>query len=132
MSDTPTAAPAAVRDIENVEPVELNNLIARVEELKAEKQRFLSATCMDMGENFHIYYHFDKKLVMLHLLLIVPKETEIPSISHVYMAAFLVENEMNELFGARITDIVIDYHGRLLLTEESDPAPMAKSYIVQR
>jgi Ni,Fe-hydrogenase III component G len=37
----------------------------------------------------------------LFLPLTVPKDTLVPSISPVYFAAFLVENEIQDLFGIR-------------------------------
>jgi len=89
--------------------------------------RLVTATCLDQGENFEILYHFDKDLKMLNLRMVFPKEQEIPSITTTYLAAFLIENEMKELFNVNISGIAIDYGGKLLVTEETMGTPMLKS-----
>jgi len=43
----------------------------------------------------------------------VLRPTRIPAIDDAYPAAFLVENEMNELQGTRVSGMSIDYAGRL-------------------
>jgi hypothetical protein len=39
----------------------------------------------------------------------------------------LVENELQDLFGIQVADMVIDYGGRLLLTEDAPKAPLNKT-----
>jgi Ni,Fe-hydrogenase III component G len=57
----------------------------------------------------------------------VARGEEVPSISRVFFSALLIENEMKELFGLNVTDIVIDFGGHLLLTPEDLHHPMAKA-----
>jgi Ni,Fe-hydrogenase III component G len=59
----------------------------------------------------------------------VKKEDEIPSVSRVYFCALLVENEMKELFGLNVTNILVDFEGHLLLSEGAPDEPMRKSQI---
>lgn len=127
MSETSASTPAAVAEIENVEEVALGDLLRRVGELAAEKARLVTATCFDRGETFVVLYHFDRDQELLNLRLEVPRDAEVPSITGTYLCAFLVENEIKELFGLNITGIAIDYQGHMLLTEDSAPAPMAKT-----
>jgi NADH:ubiquinone oxidoreductase subunit C len=124
MSDAPGGA--ALPDIEACEEIELSALRAAVQRCRDQRLRFITITCMDMGETFALYYHFDEKLKMRHLLVHAPRAAEVASISDIYFAAFLVENEVRELFGVNITGMAIDYHGHLLLTEDNEPTPMAK------
>ena len=41
----------------------------------------------------------------------------------------LVENEMKELFGLNVTNIIVDYGGHLLLSDDDLVSPMAKQQI---
>jgi ech hydrogenase subunit D len=120
-------AGAAVSGIAHTETIAVAGLLAHTQAMADRNLRFITMTCLDAGEQFEIFYHFDDKTAMRHLRLPVGKEEEVPSISGIYLAAFLVENEIKELFGAKITGIAIDYHNRLFLTDDSEPAPMAKA-----
>jgi ech hydrogenase subunit D len=63
-------------------------------------------------EGFEINYSFDKAYEFVNLkLTIASAETEIPSVSGIYFAAFLYENEIHDLFGIKIKSIAVDYHG---------------------
>lgn len=62
---------------------------------------------------FEIYYSFDKEYQLINLKLNVSREQEIPSISRNFFAAFLYENEINEQFGTKITNIALDFKGTL-------------------
>ncbi len=113
--------------IENERAVAPGDLVAEVKKLFDGGYRLVTATCLDQGENFEIIYHFDKDLEMQNLRMVFPKEAEVPSITGVYLAAFLIENEMKEMFGAKIAGIAVDYGGKLLVTEETLQTPLLKS-----
>ncbi|MGQ9674285.1 MAG: NADH-quinone oxidoreductase subunit C [Chloroflexota bacterium] len=117
----------AIAAIPNVETVARGDLLGKVRELYEQKARFITATCLDLGDKLEVFYHFDKDLQMKHLRVLVGKDEEVPSISGVYFCAFLVENEMQEMFGLKIGGLVLDYKGRLLLTEECPKLPMLKA-----
>ena len=114
-------------DIENVQVVEKEHLLQRVEELAAQGMRFITATCIGNGERFEVYYHFDRNLALTHLLVIIGKDEAIPSITPVYFSAFVAENEMKDLFGLKVDGLNIDYQGRMLVSEEVSAPPMRKS-----
>jgi ech hydrogenase subunit D len=119
------ASPSSI-DITNVEDVTLDDLLTRVQAMIDRKLRFITATCIDCDETFQLLYHFTDGPSILSLRLTVPRDAEVPSVSGILFPAFLVENEVKELFGLNITGIAIDYGGRLLLTEGSAPRPMAR------
>lgn len=102
-------------------------LQAEVKRLFDDGYRIVTATCFDQGENFEIIYHFDKNLDLMHLRLVFPKDAEIPSITGSYLAAFLIENEIQELFGVKINGIAVNYDGRMLVTDDSLVTPMLKA-----
>lgn len=124
---TDHAAPApespALRQIEEIVP---HQILARVADLVGAGARFMTITCLDQDDRFELYYHFDVDGSVLSLHTFVPRAASLPSISGVCFCAFLVENEVKELFGLNITDIAIDYQGHLLLAEGMTPTPMAR------
>ena len=113
--------------IDNERVITPETLLDEVKALFQGGYRFVTATCLDQGENFEIIYHFDKDMALLNLRMTFPKEREIESITGSYLAAFLIENEMKELFNVKISGIAVDYGGRLLVTEETLATPMLKS-----
>lgn len=117
--------------LENTIEISKDDLLSEVQNMDYNNYRFVTATCVDNGDGtFDVYYHFDKNYEMKNLFVKVKKEEELPSISKIYFCAILVENEMKELFGLNITNIVVDYGGHLLLTDDAPDAPMAKQQIV--
>lgn len=113
--------------IENERPVTPEALVGEVKQLFDSGHRFITATCLDLGEDLEILYHFDKNLELQHLRMNFPKDAEIPSITGVYLAAFLIENEMKELFGVNLKGIAVDYGGTLFTPAEALQTPMLKS-----
>ena len=88
--------------------------------------RMVTATCIDEGEVFRLIYNFDKDLTMINLEVTTPREKAIPSISDIYVCAFLVENEMQELFGLKINNIALDLGGKMYMAGGVKKAPMAR------
>ena len=83
-------------------PVAIERLIPETTRLKNEGYRFVTLTCCRLPEEgWQIIYTFDRDYEMVHLSLNIPRGQEVPSLSPVYWAAFLVENEIQDLFGLR-------------------------------
>jgi ech hydrogenase subunit D len=85
----------------------------------------LSCTEID-DRTIDILYHFDKGLGLKHLRLTTAKTTPVPSISPVYFAALLVENEIQDFFGLKFDGLVVDYKGTLYLEEEALKTPYCR------
>jgi len=104
-----------------------DTLVPEVQKLAEAKARFITATCLDLGDQFQVYYSFDQDLQEVDLQLMVGKDEEVPSITGQYLCALLIENEMKELFGMKVKDIAIDFGGKMLLTDTSPQLPMVKA-----
>ena len=102
------------------------NVIDQVKQLFSAGYRFVTATCVDERDKFRVIYSFDKDITLVNLEVETGKNEEILSISGVYLCAFLIENEMKELFGLKVTDIAVDLGGHMFMTDENHPHPMAK------
>jgi ech hydrogenase subunit D len=104
-----------------------DNLVGAVAKLKVEGYRFVTLSCMQGHENtVVILYHFDKDLVLKHLRVHVPADCPLPSITPVYFAAFLVENEIQDLFGLRFSGLTVDYERTLYLDGEVKVTPFCR------
>ena len=107
--------------------VRVESVIGECAKLKAEGYRFVTMSCVELDESsLHILYHFDKSLEMKHLRLTVSKDTQVPSLSPVYFAAFLVENEIQDHFGVVFKDLALDYKRTLYLEEEVQRTPFCR------
>ena len=107
--------------------VSLDEVIEKVAKKKVEGYRFVTMSCAELDENtIDILYHLDKDLKLINFRLTVARNAAVPSISPVYFAAFLVENEMQDLFDIRFTGLVIDYERTLYLEEEVKITPFCK------
>lgn len=118
--------------IENVTAVRADAVVGEAAKMKADGYRFVTLSCVELDENSaDILYHFDKALQMRHLRLTVAKDVRVPSISGVYLAAFLAENEIQDLFGIRFEGLAVDYDRTLYLESEVTSAPFCR-YVTVR
>ena len=112
---------------EEIMAVSAEALVGEVAKLKVLGYRLVTLSCTELDETtLDILYHFDKGLELKHLRLTAPKSTMVPSISPVYFAALLVENEIQDHFGLRFDGLVVDYQGTLYLEEEALKTPYCR------
>lgn len=116
--------------IDNERAMTLEALPDEAKRLFEDGYRLVTATCLDQNEDFEIIYHFDRGGQLLNLRMLFPKSSTVPSITGSYLAAFLIENEIGELFGVDFSGVAVSYAGRLLTTEDAPQRPMLKSYQV--
>lgn len=95
-----------------IQPVTANELLQEVSKLKNDDYRLVAITC-SIKEDIEISYSFDKEYELINLRINADSNTEIPSISEYFAYSFLYENEIKELFGARITNISLDFNDSL-------------------
>ena len=125
-----------------VDKVEVNSItvgpdaiVEQTQKAKDEGFRFVTASCVDIdAESVEILYHFDKNLELRNLRMTVAKGKPAPSISSVYFAAFLIENEILDQFGIEFDGLVLDFGGTLYLEDESEVTrtPFCKYGVVRK
>lgn len=113
--------------LENVSVISLDQILSEVLMLKQDGYRFVTMTCCDEGAVHDVLYHFDKNYALKHLRVKVPKGTALPSISAVFFAALLVENEMKDLLGVEVNGLLIDFQGHFMLADGAPKTPLNKS-----
>ncbi len=101
-------------------------LQAEVASLKAVGYRFVTLSCVDLGDSFDLIYHFDRELQMTHLRITVLKGDTVPSISNIYFAALCIENEIKDFFGISFDGLILDFGGHFYLEEEVKRYPFCK------
>lgn len=102
-------------------------LLGEVGRAKAEGFRLVTLTGVELdAASMDLLYHFDRDFQLRHLRLTVGRNVPVPSITPIYFAAFLVENEIQDLFGLRFQGLVIDYDGSLYFDDEVGPAPFRR------
>jgi ech hydrogenase subunit D len=110
-------------------PITLDEVRSVTRKMFSQGWRFVTSSVVDFGdEGFDLLYHYDQDLAEQHYRLTVPKGTVIPSISGIYFAALLIENENRDLFGLEYEGLVLDFGRTLYLEEAGDPitAPFCK------
>lgn len=113
-------------------PITAHGLVALAKEKFDAGYRLLTLSCVDLGgTGFDILYHFDRDLHLENYRLTVPRGQTVPSISGVYFAALLVENEIRDQFGVCFDGIVLDFGGTLYLEDEVRTSPFCKYSVTQ-
>jgi ech hydrogenase subunit D len=101
--------------------------------MKAEGYRFVTMTCNSLGPDaLEVLYHFDRNLELAHLRVGIAGDAHLPSISGVFRAAFLVENEIQDLFGLHFAGLALDYHRTLYLEAEVVRAPFCQYTVEEK
>ncbi|MDR2457680.1 MAG: NADH-quinone oxidoreductase subunit C [Clostridiales Family XIII bacterium] len=82
----------------------------------------IAQICAYNGDNeVIIIYSFDKKGVIKNIEVPLKAPYQIDSISSIYLAAFIYENEMHDLFGINFKNSKIDYSGKFFKLSRKTP-----------
>lgn len=113
--------------------VTIETLAAEVSAYKTANWRLLVMTCVDLNETeVDIIYSFDKENVVEHLRLTTLKQEKVPSISGIYLAAFLSENEIQDQFGICFDGLVLNFANHLYLDDEVATTPFCKFGVTRK
>jgi Ni,Fe-hydrogenase III component G len=105
----------------NIKDIDIKELLQEVVSLHENGQRFVTASAYEQTDgSFSIIYHFDKDYELTNLRINFAKGEVIPSISPIYFAAFLVENEIQDLYGIKFKNLKVDFGGTLLIDNTED------------
>jgi ech hydrogenase subunit D len=100
--------------------IEPADLMEKAQKLKDEGYRLVQI-CATKVNGFELSYSFDKDMDMTTLRMTIGEDVEIMSISNIFFPAFLYENEMKDLFGVKINNIVLDFNGNLYKVAQKTP-----------
>jgi len=112
--------------------VTLDTVVGEVMNMKNAGQRLVTFSAYSAGEGkIGILYHFDKELESTHLRLVADMAKPIPSVSGVYFAALLVENEIRDQWDVKFDGLVLDFNRTLLLDPEVTKVPLASNVKIE-
>lgn len=104
------------------QPVELTTLCDTVKSYQEKGYRLIQMHITPADPDFAIYYSLEnRELDLVNLQLAVNSDMTIPSISSIFLCAFLYENEIHDLYGMQFDGIAVDYQGKLYQTAVKVP-----------
>ncbi|AMK12663.1 MAG: NADH-quinone oxidoreductase subunit C [Pseudodesulfovibrio sp.] len=112
--------------------VTLDTLVGEVMNMKNDGQRLVTYSTYQVGEKgIGILYHFDKNLEITHLRLETDMDKPIPSVSGVFFAALLVENEIRDQWDVKFDGLVLDFNRTLYLDPEVTQVPLVSNVKIE-
>lgn len=107
--------------------IPLDKLIDTCKERKNEGYR-LAQLCpkLERDDSITLIYAFVKESEMINYKVSGIKKgvTEVPSVTELFIAAFVFENEAHDLFGVNVVGNLIDFQGKFYSFAEGVEAPM--------
>ncbi len=107
--------------------IPLDKLIDTCKERKNEGYR-LAQLCpkLERDDSITLIYTFVKESEMINYKVSAIKKgvTEVPSVTELFIAAFVFENEAHDLFGVNVVGNLIDFQGKFYSFAEGVEAPM--------
>lgn len=117
---------------QTIDTLPADDLIHQVHTCHDEGYRLVQISCAREGDAFELTYSFDRELVLKHLRITATSDTPVPSISRIYLASFVYENEISDLFGIPFTGIAIDYKGTFIRTSIPHPFGTPQVTVVKK
>jgi ech hydrogenase subunit D len=91
--------------------IDKTELAAKVAEMSKDGFRLVQICCT-LAEAFEITYSFDKEYDLVNCRVSIPRsDPVVPSITNTYLCAFTYENELQDLFGLKVTDMQLNFNG---------------------
>ncbi len=112
---------------QNFRPIELSQLLEESKRLKEEGFRLAQLhPVLERDDSITLIYTFikDENVVNLKVYGIQKGVTEVPSVTELFLTAFVFENEAHDLFGVNVVGNVLDFQGKFYAFAEGVEAPM--------
>ncbi|MEI8348047.1 MAG: NADH-quinone oxidoreductase subunit C [Pseudomonadota bacterium] len=107
---------------QDMQTVELHELTAKAKAMYSKEARLVQIGCTKMDSSLEVNYSFDENYQFTNYRIVIPNaDTILPSISPVYFAAAIYENELKDLFGLKFSGLALDYQGEFY--KKSIPNP---------
>jgi ech hydrogenase subunit D len=92
--------------------VDKGQIVDKATQMSKEGFRLVQISCL-AKDSYEVTYTFDKNYTCAHMRVVLPKDTpELPSITGAYFAAFTYENELQDLFGIKVSGLALDFKGK--------------------
>ena len=101
--------------------VSSDSILEEAQKYKGEGYRLVQICATRTPEGNEITYSLGKDYDLLGLRFVVEDGKEVSSISHIFPASFLYENEIHDLFGTSFSMLTVDFKGNLYRTGKKTP-----------
>jgi ech hydrogenase subunit D len=92
--------------------VDKGQIVDKATQMSKEGFRLVQISCL-AKDSYEVTYSFDKNYACAHVRVVLPKDNpELPSITGAYFAAFTYENELQDLFGIKVSGLALDFKGK--------------------
>lgn len=108
-------------------PLELNKLVETSNQFKEDGFRLAQLhPILEHDDYITLVYTFikDAQVVNFKITGIQKGVTEVPSVTELFLAAFVFENEAHDLFGVNVVGNLLDFKGKFYAFGEGVEAPM--------
>jgi ech hydrogenase subunit D len=113
------------KEVQEIIEIEPSKLLSEVDQLRSAAWRLVQILCIGQQGGAELSYSFgtdgERGLRMRSLRFTVSEGTNVPSITALYPAAFLYENEIRDLFGVAIERIAGDWMGKVYDVAKDTP-----------
>jgi ech hydrogenase subunit D len=108
--------------IQDIQTTKASDLLSAVADIKSDGYRLGQACATKTEGGVDILYTFEKDEVLKNLKVSLEDKTpELQSITGIYWAAFIYENEMHDLFGVKFKNLALDYGGHFFKIASETP-----------
>jgi len=108
--------------IQDISVVKASDLLAIASQMKGSGFRLGQACATMVDEGVELLYTFEKDDILKNFQFTIPgNKLELQSISPIFWAAFIYENEMHDLFGIRFMNLALNYGGHFYRVSEPTP-----------
>jgi ech hydrogenase subunit D len=108
--------------IQDITIVKAADLLSAVTDIKSGGYRLGQACATKTEGGVEILYTFEKDEILKNLKVSLDDNApELQSISGIYWAAFIYENEMHDLFGVTFKNLALDYGGHFFKIASETP-----------
>ena len=101
------------KETQSIVPIDPGRLMVEADALRSAGWRLVQILCIGTSEGAELSYSFGLDMEMRSLRFAASADMPVPSITSVYPAAFLYENEIRDLFGVKIERIRGDWEGKV-------------------
>lgn len=108
-------------------PLELDDLVSTARSFKEDGYRLAQIhPLLERDDSISMFYTFVKCAEVINFCVkgIEKGVTEVPSVTDLFIAAFVFENEAHDLYGVNVVGNVLDFKGKFYQFAEGVEAPM--------
>jgi len=113
-----------MKETQSIRVISVVNLMLEMKRFFDQNARLIQLGCTQDGEIFELNYSFDVNGAFENIRVLTDGNEVIPSVSTIYLCAFIYENEIHDLYGISFEGIAVDFKGTLIKTAKVHPFRM--------